>query len=105
MMVEMDGYIREKRGYADFPAFIDANSLKTWLEQRVDAGEAKEFAELTIHDTDAFEIIEVDEAGCERAVYWRPKEGIEGLIRISTGCESMYLQEFERIVSTLRQLN
>lgn len=100
--IEMGGYIREKLGPANFPALVNASSLRAWLEWKVRNGEAREFSELTIYNVQAFELTEIYESNCERVVYWRP-ERLESLVRMSTGCDSIYLDEFERIVRTVRQ--
>jgi hypothetical protein len=102
--IEMGGYIREKLGPANFPVLVNASSLRAWLEQKVRNGEAREFSELTINNVLAFELTEIYESNCERVVYWRP-ERLESLVRISTGCDSIYLGEFEQIVHTIRQMD
>jgi len=101
--LEMDGYIGERLGPANFPAVVDANNLRAWLEQKVRDGETRDLSELIIYNVQAFELTEIYEPNCERVVYWRP-EGPESLVRISTGCESTYLTEFDQIVSTIRQV-
>jgi len=102
--IEMGGYIREKLGPANFPVLVNASSLRAWLEQKVYDEEAREFSELTINNVQAFELTEIYESNCERVVYWRP-EGLESLVRMSTGCDSIYLDEFERIVRTIHQMD
>lgn len=102
--IEMGGSIREKLGPGTFPASVNVHTLRAWLEQKVHNGEAREFAELTIGNIQAFEVTEVYESGCERVIYWRP-ERLERLVRMSTGCDSIYLDEFERITRSIHHID
>jgi len=97
-------YIRERLGPAHFPETIDSDILKTWLEQKVGNGEAQGLLKRTINNSQAFEITEIYESGCESVVYWRPVN-LKSLIRISTGCESPYLDEFHQIVNSVQQVD
>lgn len=99
----MGEYIREKLGPAYFPGVVDSDSLRAWLTQKAEHGEARDLSELTINGVQALVVTEIYEPGCERVVYWR-LEGLEKLIRVSTGCESAYLTAFNQIVNSLRQM-
>lgn len=96
-------YIRERLGPAHFPATIDSDILRTWLEQRVSSGQFRGLSERRINNYQAFEITEIRDPGCERVIYWRPAN-LKSLVRISTGCESPYLDEFSQIVNSLQQM-
>jgi len=101
--LDVGSYVRERLGPANFPATLDATSLKAWLEQMVKDGTAHDLVETTIDGVDALQVTELYDAGCERVVYWRPAN-LQSLVRVSTGCESPYLDEFQRIVDGLREL-
>lgn len=101
--IDFGEYIRDRMGAAYFPGKVDADTLKTWLEKRVNNGEVKDLSERTIGNFQAFEIMEIYDPGCQRVVYWRPVD-LKSLIRVSTGCESPYLSEFDQIVNSVQQM-
>lgn len=99
----MGEYVRERLGPENFPADVDATSLVAWLERNTTDGTARDLVKTTIGGRQALEVIETYDPGCETVVYWRP-ESLQSLIRASTGCESPYLDEFDRIISSLQQI-
>jgi hypothetical protein len=101
--LDMGDYVRERLGPEHFPADVDATSLGAWLERKTTDGTARGLVKTIIGGRQAFEVIEIYDPGCEEVVYWRP-ESLQSLIRASTGCESPYLEEFERIISSLQQI-
>lgn len=101
--IDLGEYVRERMGPAHFPETIDVDTLRSWLEERAHSGEYKELSERVINSHQAFEITEIRVPGCERVVYWRPVN-LRSLIRISTGCESPYLDEFDQIVKSVQQM-
>jgi len=98
----MGDYVRERLGPEHFPADVDPTSLVAWLEQKTTNGIARGLVKTTIGGRQAFEVVESYDPGCEKVVYWRP-ESLQSLIRASTGCESPYVDEFDRIISSLQQ--
>jgi hypothetical protein len=101
--IDLGEYIRERLGPARFPETIDVATLRGWLEERANSGESRELSERIINNHQAFEITEIRVPGCEKVVYWRPVS-LGDLVRISTGCESPYLDEFNQIADSIQQI-
>lgn len=95
-------HVRERMGPTHFPEPIDVNTLRGWLEERANSGQYKELSERIINNHQAFEITEIRVPGCEKVVYWRPVS-LGDLVRISTGCESPYLDQFNQIADSIQQ--
>jgi hypothetical protein len=96
--IDCGAYIRERIGPARFPEQVDAERLRAWI-----AGEyGGSPGATTIDGQDAFVIESTGEFGCAKVVYWRPLD-LESLVRLSTGCASPYLDQFDRIVESLHQ--
>jgi len=102
--IDFGEYIRERLGPAHFPETVDSQILRAWIETRINNEEAANFSERTINKHQAFDVTEIRVPGCERVVYWRPAN-LKSLIRISTGCESPYLDEFHQIVNSVQQVD
>jgi hypothetical protein len=101
--IDLGEYIRERIGPAYFPETIDSDGLRAWIDERISSGEANSFSEWSLNNLQAFTVIEVGIPGCAKVVYWRPVN-LMSLIRISTGCESSYLDEFNLIVDGIQQI-
>ena len=98
-------YVREILGPENFPETITLQILENWLGSKTsNNGVSKNFSKRTINKFQALEIIEMSIPGCSKVVYWRATS-LNDLIRIETGCESEYLDEFNQIVNTLKQIN
>lgn len=99
--IDFGEYIRERLGPKNFPETISPAVLEDWLEAKVSNGEARDFTKRTINNFQAFEITEIYVPGCVKAIYWRPAN-LDSLIRVQTGCESQYLDEFNWIVNSIQ---
>lgn len=86
---------------AGFPSPVSAENVRAWLEQRLQTGEIRDLVVTSSDGVPAFAATELADPGCTRAVYWRA-ESEERLVRITTGCTSAYLADFEQIVRTLK---
>ena len=95
--------IRGRMGSQYFPGAINTNTLSDWLTQKVEREAASNLIGKEIGGMKAFELTEIYEGGSEQVVYWRP-ESLEQLVRLSTGCESPYLSDFELIVNSLQSI-
>ena len=102
--IDFGELIREKIGPRYFPETVNVDILKLWLEQKVSNGEASGFSERLINEFQAFEIVELRASDCVKSVFWRPIN-LQNLVRIETGCESSYLDEFDDIVNNMQQVN
>ena len=83
---------------------VDENTLRQWLTQHSLDGPDREFSERVINNQVAFEITEVSVPGCDRIIYWRPTN-IESIVRLTTGCENPYMEDFEQIVESIQELD
>lgn len=101
--IDFGEYIRERMGPAYFPEAIDSIILKTWIEQRVNNHQADYFSEKSIDSFVAYEVTELGLSGCDRILYWRPTD-LNSLVKVSTGCESIYLDMFAQIVNSVQQI-
>jgi hypothetical protein len=81
---------------------VNVDALREWLTKHSIDGPNREFVETSINGQITFEVTEVSVPGCERVVYWRPTS-IENMVRLSTGCESPYMEDFERIVKSIQE--
>lgn len=91
--------VQERLRYRNFPEEVNPQTISVWIEASDSNAQRR-----TISGMEAFEVIERAVPGCERVVYWR-FISIDQLVRISTGCDSAYLDEFWRIVQSLQQIN
>lgn len=101
--IDFGEYIRERMGPASFPETISFDLLKTWLEKRIKGQGAKDFSEGSLNNFQMLEVTEISIPGCEKVVYWRPVD-LKSLVKISTGCESLYLDDFKQIVHSIQQI-
>lgn len=91
--------VQERLRYRNFPEEVNRQTISVWIEAS-DSNAQRH----TISGMEAFEVVERAVPGCERVVYWR-LTSIDQLVRISTGCDSAYLDEFWRIVQSLQQIS
>ena len=101
--IDIGEYVRERLGPKYFPETISPEILEEWLKRKIENGEARDFTKRTINDFPAFEITEIRDPGYDKVIYWRFKD-LNNLIRIQTGHESKYLDEFDKMVNTLQQI-
>jgi hypothetical protein len=101
--IDFGNYVRESFGPNNFPEKINLEILEEWLEKRVDNRQWKNFSKIKINKQVAFQITEIYVPGCEKVIYWRANN-LDDLVRINTGCESKYLDEFDRIVNTIQSI-
>lgn len=100
--IDMGKYIKERFGSQNFPEDITYSALKDWLQKKIASGEFKDFSEKEIGGFPFFGVTEYRDPGCERVIYWRPNN-LVSLLRIATGCESNYLDDFYTIVNSLKE--
>jgi hypothetical protein len=100
--IDCGAYIRERIGPARFPEQVDATLLRAWIDGEYGGIQGGNVEAMAIDGQDAFVIKSTGEFGCAKVVYWRPLD-LERLVRLSTGCASPYLDQFDRIVESLHQ--
>lgn len=94
--------IRERLGPASFPDPLTPDALRTWMVNKIAAGEGEEYHETTVGGHLLLLLTEQSESGCERVAYWRPTQ-LSSLVRLATGCESAYLDTFHVLVQALEE--
>ena len=102
--IAFGSYIRERIGPNYFPENIDLKTLQAWIEEKVRHGEANGLRVRQINGFLAIEVTETLLPSCEQVTYWRP-DNLENLVRLSTSCNSPYLDEFNNVVNSIQQVN
>ncbi len=75
--------------------------MRPVFEKGVQNGTHEDFSETIIGDYQTFKIIERTLPGCFQTTYWR-LTGQTRQVKVYTGCESPYMNEYEVIVESLR---
>jgi len=100
--IDLGSYVKERMGVEWFPEIISNETIEDWLNEKINNGEGTNLVKKEINGITAYEITETYSSGCYKVIYWRPTN-LEQLIRVQTGCESDYLNTFDKIISTLEE--